>query len=67
MDNDSAQYSSTMDTALSFLISLGIAAFGVWAAATAGSLIWRVLALLAIIVGLFSLYIAVRDAKTRAA
>jgi hypothetical protein len=52
-----------MDTALSLLISLGIAVFGLWVVATAGSLIWTILAFLPVIVGLISLYGAAREAK----
>jgi hypothetical protein len=47
-----------MDTVLSLLISAGIIAFGVWVVAstiTAGWP-WALMALLAVIVGLFSLY-----------
>jgi hypothetical protein len=56
-----------MDTVLSFLISAGIIAFGVWVVAgtiTAGWP-WMLMGLLAVIVGLLSLYGSVRDAKTR--
>jgi hypothetical protein len=57
-----------MDTVFSFLISVGIAAFGVWVVAgtiAAGSpLAWTFMGLLAVIVGLISLYGSVRDAKT---
>jgi hypothetical protein len=55
-----------MDTALSFLISAGIIAFGVWVVAgtiTAGWP-WTLMGLLAVIVGLLSLYGSVRDART---
>jgi hypothetical protein len=53
-----------MDTVLSFLISAGIIAFGVWVVAgtiTAGWP-WTLMGLLAVIVGLLSLYGSVRDA-----
>jgi heme/copper-type cytochrome/quinol oxidase subunit 4 len=57
-----------MDTVFSFLISVGITAFGVWVVAgtiAAGSpLAWTFMGLLAVIVGLISLYGSVRDAKT---
>jgi hypothetical protein len=57
-----------MDTALSFLISVGIIAFGVWIVAStiaAGwPFAWPLMGLLAVIVGLISLYGSVRDAKT---
>jgi hypothetical protein len=55
-----------MNTVFSFLISAGIIAFGVWVVAvtiTAGWP-WTLMGLLAVIVGLLSLYGAVRDAKT---
>ena len=52
-----------MDTALSLSISLGIAVFGLWVAATAGSRIWTIVAFFPVIVGLISLYGAVREAK----
>jgi hypothetical protein len=53
---------------LSFLISAGIIAFGVWV--VAGTIIagwplaWTLMGLLAVIVGLLSLYGSVRDART---
>jgi hypothetical protein len=58
-----------MHTIFSFLISVGITAFGgVWVVAgtiAAGSpLAWTFMGLLAVIVGLISLYGSVRDAKT---
>ena len=57
-----------MDTMLSFLISLGIIAFGVWVVAVliaAGwPLAWIHMGLIAVTVGLFSLYGSVRDART---
>jgi hypothetical protein len=56
-----------MDTVVSFLISAGIIAFGVWVVAvtiTAGWP-WKLMGLLAVIVGLISLYGEVRDAMTR--
>ena len=56
-----------MDTVFSFLISVGITAFGVWVVAgtiAAGSpLAWTFMGLLAVIVGLISLYGSVREAK----
>jgi hypothetical protein len=56
-----------MDTALSFLISAGIIAFGVWVVAVTiagGSpLAWPVMGMLAVIVGSISLYGSVLEAK----
>jgi hypothetical protein len=50
-----------MDTALSFLISVGIIAFGVWVVAMtideSWSLAWSLMGMLAVIVGLISLYV----------
>ena len=57
-----------MDMVLSFLISAGIIAFGVWV--VAGTIIagwpwpWPLMGLLVAIVGLLSLYGSVRDART---
>ena len=57
-----------MDTVLSFLISAGIIAFGVWV--VAGTIIagwpwpWPLMGLLVAVVGLLSLYGSVRDART---
>jgi hypothetical protein len=56
-----------MDTVLSFLISAGIIAFGVWVVAetiTAGWP-WTLMGLLAVIVGLLSLYQSFQEAMTR--
>jgi hypothetical protein len=57
-----------MDTALSFLISAGIIAFGVWVVAVtiaAGlPLAWPLMGMLAVIVGSMSLYGSVLEAKT---
>ena len=57
-----------MDMVLSFLISAGIIAFGVWVVVgtiTAGwSLAWTIMGLLTILVGVLSLYGSVRDART---
>jgi hypothetical protein len=56
-----------MDTVLSLLISAGIIAFGVWV--VAGTIIagwplaWTLMGLLAVIVGLLSLYGSIRDAS----
>jgi hypothetical protein len=56
-----------MDTVLSLLVSAGIIAFGVWV--VAGTIIagwpwaWPLMGLLAVIVGLLSLYGSVRDAR----
>ena len=56
-----------MDAAFSFLVSLGIIAFGIWIAAgtiAAGSpLAWALMGLLTFIVGSISLYEATRDVK----
>jgi hypothetical protein len=52
-----------MDKFLSLSISLGIVAFGVWAVVTAESPLCTILAPLPIVVGLISLYGAVREAK----
>ena len=56
-----------MDMVLSFLISAGIVAFGVWV--VVGTIIagwpwaWPLMGLLAVTVGSLSLYGAVRDAR----
>jgi hypothetical protein len=54
-----------MDAAFSFLISIGIIAFGIWiAAGTIGGsspLGWTFMGLLTVIVGSISLYQAIRD------
>lgn len=63
MENQSAHGDLTTDTVLSVLISLGIAAFGLWVVVTAGSLLWMILAFLPVIVGLISLYDALRETK----
>jgi hypothetical protein len=55
-----------MDAAFSFLISIGIIAFGVWIVASsiaAVSLAWALMGLLTVIVGSISLYQATRDLK----
>jgi hypothetical protein len=56
-----------MDTVLSFLISVGIIAFGVWVVAVtiaAGwPLAWPLMGMLAVIVGSMSLYGSVLEAK----
>ena len=56
-----------MDAAFSFLISVGIIAFGIWIVAgtiTADSpLAWALMGLLTVIVGSISLYQATRDLK----
>jgi hypothetical protein len=56
-----------MDTVLSFLISAGIIAFGVWVVVStiAAGWAWTLMGLLAVIVGLLSLYGEVLEAKTR--
>jgi hypothetical protein len=55
-----------MDTVLSFLISAGIIAFGVWVVAgtIAAGWPWTLMGLLAVIVGLLSFMRAFRDART---
>jgi len=54
-----------VDRALSLLISVGIAAFGVWITAytiTSGSLLgWTFMGILSIILGLISLYQAIGE------
>ena len=56
-----------MDKALSFLISLGIAAFGIWIIAdtmgSGSSSVWTPLGILPVIVGLISLYQEIRSAQ----
>ncbi len=58
---------ANMDAAFSFLISVGIIAFGIWIVAgtiAAGSpLAWTLLGLPTVIVGSISLYQAIRDVK----
>jgi len=53
-----------MDMVLSFLISAGIIAFGVWVVVStiAAGWVWTLLGLIAVIVGLLSLYGSVWDA-----
>jgi hypothetical protein len=57
-----------MDTLFSLLISVVIIAFGVWVVAVtiaAGwPLAWPLMGMLAVIVGLISLYGSIRDANT---
>ena len=54
-----------MDTVLSLLISAGIIAFGAWVVVStiAAGWAWTLMGLLAVIVGLLSLYESVRDAR----
>ena len=56
-----------MNAAFSFLISIGIIAFGVWIVANAiaavSPLAWPLMGLLTVIVGSISLYQATRDLK----
>jgi len=54
-----------MDAAFSFLISIGIIAFGIWivAATIAAGLPWALIGLLTVLVGSISLYQATRDFK----
>ena len=56
-----------MDAAFSFLISIGIIAFGIWIVASSiaavSPLAWTLMGLLTVIVGSISLYEATRDLK----
>ena len=56
-----------MDAAFSFLISVGIIAFGIWIVAgtiaAGSSLAWALMGLLTVIVGSISLYQATRAVK----
>jgi hypothetical protein len=56
-----------MNRALSFLVSAGIAAFGVWIIVqTTGSgspLVWKLLGILPIVLGSISLYQAIGEAR----
>ena len=57
-----------MDTVLLFLISAGIVAFGVWVVAGTIAAAWplaSLMGLLAVIVGLLSLFGSAREVKTR--
>ena len=56
-----------MDTVLSLLISAGIIAFGAWVVATTTTAgwPWTLMGLVAVMVGLFSLYESVQEARTR--
>jgi hypothetical protein len=58
---------ANMNAAFSFLISIGIIAFGIWIAAGpiggSSSLAWALMGLLTVIVGSISLYQAIRDFK----
>jgi hypothetical protein len=60
---------SKMDTLFSYLISLGLIAFGIWivaaaARATSGSLLlWTIIALMPVVVGLLSLFGEMRSDK----
>jgi hypothetical protein len=58
---------ANMDAAFSFLISIGIIAFGIWIAAgtiaIGSALAWELMGLLTVIVGSISLYQATRDLK----
>jgi hypothetical protein len=51
---------ANMDAAFSFLISIGIIAFGIWIVAGT-PLTWALMGLLTVIVGSISLYQATRD------
>ena len=57
-----------MDTVLSFLISVGIIAFGVWIVAgtiAAGSLLgWTLMGMIPVAMGLISLFSEIRSDKT---
>jgi NhaP-type Na+/H+ or K+/H+ antiporter len=56
-----------MDTALSYLISVGLIAFGVWivvvaAKAAPGSLlVWTLVGLIPVVIGLISLFSEIRN------
>lgn len=56
-----------MDRVLSFLISAGIACFGIWiitdSAASAWPLAWTLMGILPVIVGSISLYQAIAEAR----
>jgi hypothetical protein len=56
-----------MNAAFSFLISVGIIAFGIWIVAgtiaARSPLAWTLMGLLTVIVGSISLYLATRDVK----
>ena len=56
-----------MDAAFSFLISIGIIAFGVWIVASSiaavSPLAWALMGLVTLVVGSISLYQATRDLK----
>lgn len=56
-----------MNDAVSFSISLGIIAFGIWIVAGtigAGSdLAWMLIGLLPVVVGMISLYLAIREVR----
>jgi len=56
-----------LETVLSLLISAGIIAFGAWvvAATITAGWPWTLMGLLAVIVGLFSLYESVQEAMAR--
>jgi hypothetical protein len=56
-----------METVLSLLTSAGIIAFGAWvvAATITADWPWTLMGLLVVIVGLFSLYGSVQEAKAR--
>jgi hypothetical protein len=58
---------ANMNAAFSFLISIGLIAFGIWiVAGTIGAsspLAWALMGLLTVIVGSISLYQAIRDLK----
>jgi hypothetical protein len=64
--DSSRQEWKIMDTALSFLIPVGITAFGIWCVAGGGigpHLTWSLIGFLPILVGLFSLYETARNTK----
>jgi len=56
-----------MNDAFSLSISVGIIAFGLWIASSAigaaSSLAWMLIRLLPVIVGTFSLYLAIREVR----
>jgi hypothetical protein len=61
----SLEWRPNIDAAFSFLISIGIIAFGVWfvAATIAAGSPWALIGLLTVLVGSISLYQATRDFK----
>jgi hypothetical protein len=56
-----------METVLSLVISAGIIAFGIWVVASTitGGWPWTLVGLLAVMVGLLSLYESIQEVRTR--